>query len=243
MFRILLEVLPTIPPHSVFPTVPHIICWVSPLYPSGRSDMWRHLCMTPVCLFCRQITQETTPTFSKFSPSRSVTANTTSYLTMLPTVTPSNYISTHRQVPYELKLPGPEEFVNLQSVLVQISKWFGISSAQFSYLVIGLSGKFVQFSSGNGGQVPPSSPFSRFIQFRWWTLPALEATVCRLTLPRTGPGMRVAVLRILVLLAARWAVGWATFYFLSQILGDAGFPMLSIMLNSMVLIKINFDLV
>ena len=55
--------------------------------------------------------------------------------------------------------------------------------------------------------------------------------------------MRVAVLRILVFLAARWAVGWATFYFLSQILGVAGFPILSIMLNSMVLIKINFDLV
>ena len=44
-----------------------------------------------------------------------------------------------------LVVPGLEEFVNLQGLLS--SKWFGISSVQFSSLVTGLSGKFVQFSS------------------------------------------------------------------------------------------------
>ena len=57
---------------------------------------------------------------------------------------------------------GPEEFVNLRGPLVQSSKWFGISSVQFSSLVTSLSGKFVQFSSGHGDQVPPFSS----VQFR-----------------------------------------------------------------------------
>ena len=55
---------------------------------------------------------------------------------------------------------GPEEFVNLQFLLVQSSKSFGISSVQFSSQVARLSGKLVQFSSGQWGQVPPFSSFS-----------------------------------------------------------------------------------
>ena len=53
--------------------------------------------------------------------------------------------------------PRPEEFVNLQGLLVESSKWFGISSVQFSSLVASYSGKLVQFSWGHGGQVPPFS--------------------------------------------------------------------------------------
>ena len=56
--------------------------------------------------------------------------------------------------------PGLEEFVNLQGLLVQSSKWFGISSVQFSSLGTSLPGKFVQLSSGYQGQVPPFSSFS-----------------------------------------------------------------------------------
>ena len=56
--------------------------------------------------------------------------------------------------------PGPEEFVNLQGLLVQSSKWFRISSAQFSSLVTSLPGQFVQFILGHRGQVPPFSSFS-----------------------------------------------------------------------------------
>ena len=47
--------------------------------------------------------------------------------------------------------------MNLQGLLVQSSKWFGISSVQFSFLATSFSGKFVQFSSGHGGQVHPFS--------------------------------------------------------------------------------------
>ena len=39
----------------------------------------------------------------------------------------------------------------------KVQKWFGISSVQFSSLVTSLAGKFVQFSSRHGGQVPPFS--------------------------------------------------------------------------------------
>ena len=52
----------------------------------------------------------------------------------------------------EVVWAGPEEFVNLQGLLVQRSKWFGVSSVQISSPVTSLSGKFVQFSSGHGGQ-------------------------------------------------------------------------------------------
>ena len=55
---------------------------------------------------------------------------------------------------------GPEEFVNLPGLLVQSLKRFGISSVQFSSQVTSLPGKFVQFSSWHGGQVPTFSPFS-----------------------------------------------------------------------------------
>ena len=58
-------------------------------------------------------------------------------------------------------------FVNLQRLLVQSSKWLGISSVQFSYLVTSLSGKFVQFSSGHGSRVPPFSSFSSFHELFW----------------------------------------------------------------------------
>ena len=57
---------------------------------------------------------------------------------------------------------GPEEFMNLRDRLVQSSKWFDISSLQFSSLVTSLSGKFVQFSSGHEDNVPPFSS----VQFR-----------------------------------------------------------------------------
>ena len=38
--------------------------------------------------------------------------------------------------------------MNLQGLLVQSSKWFGISSVQVSSLVTSLSGKFVRFING-----------------------------------------------------------------------------------------------
>ena len=53
-----------------------------------------------------------------------------------------------------------QEFANLQGFLIQSSNWFGISSVQFSSLGTSLSEKFVQFSSGDRGQVPPFSSFS-----------------------------------------------------------------------------------
>ena len=65
-----------------------------------------------------------------------------------------------------------EEFVNLQSLLVQSSIWFGVNSVQFSSLFTILYGKFVQFSSGYGGQVPPFSSFSS-VQFSSQTFPVL----------------------------------------------------------------------
>ena len=58
--------------------------------------------------------------------------------------------------------PGPEQFVNLQGLLVQSSKMFGISSVQFGSLVTSLSGKLVQFSQGHGSQLPPFSSVHSF---------------------------------------------------------------------------------
>ena len=55
---------------------------------------------------------------------------------------------------------GPEEFVSLQSLLVQSSKLFGASSMQISFLVTSLSGKFVQFSWARG-----TSDSVLFVQF------------------------------------------------------------------------------
>ena len=64
---------------------------------------------------------------------------------------------------------GPAEFVNLQGLLVQSSKWFGISSVQFGFLVTSLSRKLIQFSSGHGGQVSPFSSVHSFHElFRPW---------------------------------------------------------------------------
>ena len=57
-------------------------------------------------------------------------------------------------------MAGPEEFVNLQGILVRSSKFLGISSVQFSFLAISLTGKLVQFSTEHGGQVPPFSSLS-----------------------------------------------------------------------------------
>ena len=61
----------------------------------------------------------------------------------------------------------PEEFVNLQGLLVRSSKRFGISSVQFSSLVTSLTGNFIQFSLRHSGQVPPFSSvqFSSFSSF------------------------------------------------------------------------------
>ena len=47
--------------------------------------------------------------------------------------------------------------MNLQGLLIQSSNLFSISSVQFSSLGTCLSGKFVQFSSWQRGQVPPFS--------------------------------------------------------------------------------------
>ena len=58
--------------------------------------------------------------------------------------------------------PGPEVFVNLQGLLLQSSRLFGISSVQFSSLVISLCEKFLQFSSGHGYQVHPFSSVHSF---------------------------------------------------------------------------------
>ena len=63
---------------------------------------------------------------------------------------------------FPLFLPAPAGFVNLQGVLLQSSKWLGISSVQFGSIVTSLSGKFVQFNSGHGGQVTPSSSVHSF---------------------------------------------------------------------------------
>ena len=49
--------------------------------------------------------------------------------------------------------------MNLRGLLVQSSKWFGISSVQFSYLVTSLSGKFVSSVRGMG------TKFLRSVQF------------------------------------------------------------------------------
>ena len=55
---------------------------------------------------------------------------------------------------------GSAEFASLQRRLVQNSSWFGISSIQFSSLFTTLFGKFIQFSSGHRGEMPPFSSFS-----------------------------------------------------------------------------------
>ena len=62
-------------------------------------------------------------------------------------------------------LPGPEGFVSLQGLLVQTSKWFGISSVQFSSLVTSLAGKFVQFSSVQARWPRVSVQFSSLSSF------------------------------------------------------------------------------
>ena len=61
---------------------------------------------------------------------------------------------------HDVTKSGPEEFVNLQDLLVQSSKWFGISSEQFISPGTSMSGKFVQFSSEHRGQVYPFGSFS-----------------------------------------------------------------------------------
>ena len=68
---------------------------------------------------------------------------------------------------------GLEEFVNLRGLLVQSSKWLGISSVQFSSLVTSLSGKFVQFSSGQGAKCLHSVRSAQFTQLISRALPAL----------------------------------------------------------------------
>ena len=68
--------------------------------------------------------------------------------------------------------PGPEEFANLQGLLVQSSNFFGVSSVQFRSLGTSLTGKFGQFSSGYRGQVPPYSSFSSVHElFQPWMQP------------------------------------------------------------------------
>ena len=65
--------------------------------------------------------------------------------------------------------PGPKEFVNLQCLIVQSSKWLGISSVQFISLATSSSGMFVQFSWRHVDQVPPFSSFSSVDKlFRPW---------------------------------------------------------------------------
>ena len=54
----------------------------------------------------------------------------------------------------------------LQGLLVQSSKWFGISLVQFSSLLTSLTGKCIHFSSGRGGQVPPFSSVHS-VYFTW----------------------------------------------------------------------------
>ena len=117
---------------------------------------------------------------------------------------------------YRLK---PEEFVNLQSLLVQSSKWFGISSEQFSTLVASLLGEFVQFSSGHGELVLPFSAVqvsSRSVQsiespIVWEEqrnssrpppeeIPARRSGVCRLS------GGRAVLCRLWLLICPRCGV-------------------------------------
>ena len=60
-------------------------------------------------------------------------------------------------------LSRPEEFVNLQGLPIQSSNGFASEQyLKFNSLVISLTGKFVQFSLGHGGQVPPSSSVHSF---------------------------------------------------------------------------------
>ena len=67
----------------------------------------------------------------------------------------------------------PEDFVNLQGLLVQSSKWLGISSVQLSSLVTNLPETFVQFSAGHGTECLRSVRSAQFIQFISQTLPPL----------------------------------------------------------------------
>ena len=78
----------------------------------------------------------------------------------MPSITPC---LNHLVVSYQ---PGPEEFVNFLGLVVQSSKWFRISSVQFSSIVTRLPGKFVQFSSWGSSNFKKFSKFSsKFSQF------------------------------------------------------------------------------
>ena len=66
--------------------------------------------------------------------------------------------------------PGPEQFVNIQGLLVQSSKWFGIRQVQFSYLV----GKVPFVGKARSVQLGARRPSAsvQFVPFISRTLPA-----------------------------------------------------------------------